>query len=216
MYSKIYLVLVSKGNKFSHSLKSSAVIIKSHIIRWLRDSLRQVAWTSHTVSEAGVKKCPLPVWIETYFCPSVWHFVLSLGTPLTFCRQILLFKWADCCPRAWNQATASFPGCSSISIPCFSKNFGIPPQESYHGNEKCNWLVISFHCSMGHLTRMFWEADQRGVRDFISSRSLWRDILAPLGVTVESETPREDVLPGHVYSGRNQLLLTTYINRPSS
>lgn len=89
------------------------------------------------------------------------NIVLVFGVPWTFYKQILIWKWADFSSWAWNKAIASFPGCSSISSPCFCKDLGIPPQESYHGNGKCNWLVISFYCPMECLSRVFSEGDQR-------------------------------------------------------
>lgn len=147
---------------------------------------------------------PLSCLNETHFGPSVWHVVLAPGVPSTVCRQILLLKWAEFCLWAWNKAIASFPGCCSISIPCFHKNFRIPPQESYHGNEKSNGLVISFYCSTEHLTRMFWEQDWRGVTAFASPKLWGKSVLLWQSQESQKVPGKMFCQPGHVYNAASR------------
>lgn len=54
-----------------------------------------------------------------YFCPSVWDNVLALGAPLTFCRQILILKWAGFCLGPEIKLSPHFLDVGQLAFPVF-------------------------------------------------------------------------------------------------
>lgn len=124
MHIKIYLILIPKGNKFSHSPNSFALCVKSQLILWYRDLSSYWAGLSSLLWGSWLKQSPSAVLTRiSAHCAAHYHCTWSNTDFL----QTNTLQQASFCIWACNKTITSFPGRSSISIPCFGKNFGIPP-----------------------------------------------------------------------------------------